>query len=169
MARVRGTAERRCIVCGHSLGPYGRICDKCGSIQRPSAGDGLPVPPDRVKPCERCGQPMPAEDPEDVCEECAKTEAPGPIIWLDEEPDPHRKQRRAARISSGVSAVATGVLALVMVFAGANVITVILLGLAVAALGASVAWWIVISRRPAHKVEYFAPIKQDQVKTESSK
>jgi hypothetical protein len=169
MVRVRGTAEKTCVVCGHSLGLYGRICDKCGSIQRPVGGDGLPVPPDRVKPCERCGQPMPAEDPEDVCEECAKTDAPGPIIWLDEEPDPYRKQRRAARIATGASAATTSVLALVMVFAGANAITAILLGFAVAALGASVASWIVISRRPLHKVEYFAPIKQDQVKTESSK
>jgi len=169
MVRVRGTAEKTCVVCGHSLGLYGRICDKCGSIQRPVGGDGLPIPPDRVKPCERCGQPMPAEDPEDVCEECAKTEAPGPIIWLDEEPDPYRKQRRAARIATGASAATTSVLALVMVFAGANAITAILLGFAVAALGASVASWIVISRRPLHKVEYFAPIKQDQVKTESSK
>ena len=169
MARVRGTVQRTCIVCGHNLGPYGRICDKCGSIQRPVGGDGLPVPPDRVKPCERCGQPMPAEDPEDFCEECAKTDAPSPIIWLDEEPDPHRKQRRTARISTAVAASATGVLTLVTVLVAANAITIILLSAAGIALGASVASWIAISRRPAHRVDYYAPIKPGEAVVEPAK
>ncbi len=169
MARVRGTVERTCIVCGHNLGPYGRICDKCGSIQRPTRGDGLPLPPDRVKPCERCGQPMPAEDPEDICEECAKTDAPSPIIWLDEEPDPHRKARRTAKISTAAAAGATGIMTLVTVLVAANAITIILLCVSGVALGAAAVSWVMISRRPAHKVDYYAPIKPGEAPAEPAR
>ncbi len=169
MPRVRGTVDRTCIVCGHGLGPYGRICDKCGSIQRPVGGDGLLLPPDKLKACIRCGQPIPVEIQEEVCEECARIDAPGPVIWLDEETDPHRKTKMVARVSTAVSSVTTGALALVIILGGLNIVTGLLLCVACVALGASVTSWTVISRRPAHKVEYFAPIKQDQAKTESSK
>jgi hypothetical protein len=161
MARVRGSANRTCIVCGHNLGPYGRICDKCGSIQRPVRGDGRPLPPDRYKACQRCGEPIPVESQEDICENCASIEEPHPVVWVEDE-DPHGKARRAAMISSGVSLAATGGMALGVIFAGAQVILIVLLGMAVVAFGVSMASWMVISRRPAHKIEYFPPIKPEQ-------
>lgn len=161
MARVRGYANRTCIVCGHNLGPYGRICDKCGSIQRPVMGDGRPLPPDRFKACERCGEPIPMESQEDICENCASIEEPHPVVWVEDE-DPHRKARRTAMISSIASGAATGAMVVVVVFASAQIFLVILLGLSGVAFGASMASWMVISRRPAHKIEYYPPIKPEQ-------
>ena len=44
------------MVCGHPLGPLGRICDKCGSIRRPAKVVGLENPQERFSTCERCGE-----------------------------------------------------------------------------------------------------------------
>jgi predicted amidophosphoribosyltransferase len=51
--------ERFCLVCGHSLGPMGRICDRCGSIRRPAKVIGLENPPEHFSSCERCGEKIP--------------------------------------------------------------------------------------------------------------
>jgi predicted amidophosphoribosyltransferase len=48
--------DRYCLVCGHPLGPLGRICDKCGSIRRPAKVVGLDHPEERFSTCERCGE-----------------------------------------------------------------------------------------------------------------
>lgn len=58
-----------CVVCGNTLQRYQRICERCGSIQRPIRGDGEPVPPDEVGACERCGKEIPGS--EQHCEECS--------------------------------------------------------------------------------------------------
>ncbi len=57
-----------CVVCGETLQRYQRICDRCGSIQRTVAGDGVPVPPDSIGSCERCGAQIPGD--QQYCEEC---------------------------------------------------------------------------------------------------
>ena len=159
MARVRG--NQTCIVCGHNLGPYGRICDKCGSIQRPVRGDGLPLPPDKYKPCERCGLLIPIESQADICADCAATDEPRQVLWLDEDEEPHKKARLAAKFSTGVTSAATLAAVLSVVFVGAQVALIVFLAVATMALGASVASWMIISRRPAHKIEYYPPIKPD--------
>lgn len=162
MARIRGFTDRMCIVCGHNLGPYGRICDKCGSIQRPVRGDGMPLPPDEFKACEKCGQPMPVEIPEDICEDCASSTDVAPVVWVEDE-DPHRKLRVTALVSSVVAASATCGAAIAVALVGAHAVAlVVLLVLATVTLGASVASWVIISRRPAHKIDYYPPVKPGQ-------
>lgn len=160
MAGLHGYADRPCIVCGHNLGPYGRICDKCGSIQRPVGGNGIPLPPDRFKPCQRCGNPVPLESNEDLCEQCRTGERIPEVVWV-EDADPHRRARLAAAVSSGVSIAAAVTLGLVIILAGANIVLDIFLAAAGIAVGASVASWIAIRRRPAHKIEHYPPIKPD--------
>lgn len=102
---------------------------------------------------------MPAEDPENICEECAKIDAPSPIIWLDEEPDPYRRARRAAKIATWSALAAVLAVIIAMVFEGAIISLDILLAFCGLVLGAAVASWVMISRRPLHKVDYYAPIK----------
>ncbi len=161
MARLRGFTDRTCIVCGHNLGPYGRICDKCGSIQRPVGGDGLPLPPDKFKACERCGNPIPVESMEDLCEQCLTGEEIPQVVWV-EDVDPHRKAKLAAKISSGITIAAGVGLALVMIFVGTNILIDVLEVVVAFGIGASVASWVAISRRPAHKIEYYPPIKPER-------
>jgi hypothetical protein len=160
MARIKNI-DRTCIVCGHNLGPYGRICDKCGSIQRPVRGDGLALPPDKYIACERCGEPILIELQTDICEECATEEEVPSVVWVEDE-DPHKKARRAAQAASGVSLTATAGMGLAILFAGAQVILIVLLGAAAVAFGASVASWVIISRMPAVKIEHYPQMKPDQ-------
>jgi predicted nucleic acid-binding Zn ribbon protein len=61
--------ERYCLVCGHPLGPLGRICDKCGSIRRPAKVIGLEHPPENFSSCERCGEKIPSG--KKYCPPCA--------------------------------------------------------------------------------------------------
>jgi len=159
MTRARG--NQMCIVCGHNLGPYGRICDKCGSIQRPSKGDGLPLPPDKLKPCVRCGQMIPVESQEDICAECAESDAPRPVVWIDDT-DPRHRSIVVVKSATGVSSAAAIAAVLSVIFIGAQAALIIFLAVSAVALGASVASWVIISKRPAHKIEYFAPVKQEQ-------
>lgn len=160
MARIR-SVDKTCIVCGHNLGPYGRICDKCGSIQRPVRGDGLPLPPDKYKACERCGEPILIESQEDICEECAIIEEPPNVVWV-EDGDPHKKARVAAEISSGVSLATATAMLLAIIFAGAQIVLIVLLSVAGVAFGASIASWVIISRLPAVKIEHYPQIKPDK-------
>jgi hypothetical protein len=51
---------------------------------------------------------------------------------------------------------------LVVVFASAQIFLVVLLCLSGVAFGASMASYMVISRRPAHKIDYYPPIKPEQ-------
>jgi hypothetical protein len=161
MARIKDATNRTCIVCGHSLGPYGRICDKCGSIQRPTKGDGLALPPDKFKPCERCGEPIPIEEQTDLCENCATEEEIPQVVWVEDE-DPHKKARRTAQVLSGVTLASAVGLGLSIIFAGAQVVLIVLLCIAAVAFGASVASWIIISRMPAMKIEHYPSIKQEK-------
>lgn len=155
---MREFTDRSCIVCGHNLGPYGRICDKCGSIQRPVGGDGVPLPSDKFKPCQKCGNPVPVESKEDLCDPCLTGEQVPQVVWLEDE-DPHKRARLTAEISSGLSLTATLSLGLVMIFVGTNIILDVFLVIAGVAVGASMASWVAIRRMPPHKIEYYPPIK----------
>jgi hypothetical protein len=118
----------------------------------------MPLPPDQFKACAKCGQPMPVEIPEDICEECAASPDVAPIIWIEDE-DPHKKLRVAAAISSVVAATATCGAAVAVALVGASTALVVLLVLSTVALGASVASYVIIRRRPAHKIDYYPPVK----------
>jgi len=158
MAKVRRAMDRTCIVCGHNLGPYGRICDKCGSIQRPAAGSGALLPPDKFRPCEKCGAPVPEESQETMCEECLEKERPRPILVFEDE----NKYKRARAYSWAGGSVSLGVVigcAIALAFvSGAWLIVLIALG----GVGVGVSGAILIfSRNTEAAIEYYAPIKPE--------
>jgi len=63
-----GVSEKACPVCGHVLGPYLRICDKCGSIQRRSTTAGTQAVSVKMGTCRVCGIPVPPD--ETLCAKC---------------------------------------------------------------------------------------------------
>lgn len=68
----REVSVRTCHVCGNVLEKYQRLCDRCGSIQRPIKARGVSVTREaREKPgaCERCGVSVPARHR--LCDPCA--------------------------------------------------------------------------------------------------
>jgi len=65
-------STRTCNVCGNTLEKYQRLCDRCGSIQRPIKARGVRVEREvEEKPgsCERCGVSIPAK--KSLCDPCA--------------------------------------------------------------------------------------------------
>ena len=65
--------KKACTMCGRELESYVRICDRCGSIQRPVGGDGVPIPPEQMDACENCGRQYFKEDKtrtENLCPDC---------------------------------------------------------------------------------------------------
>jgi predicted amidophosphoribosyltransferase len=157
MPRIRRVMDRTCIVCGYNLGPYGRICDRCGSIQRPAAGSGALLPPDKFKPCESCGEPIPEESQETLCDECIEKEKPRPVIVFDDT-DKIRKTKRTALAGGAVSLAALVGCSVTLAFVSSVwlIVVVALSGIAVGVSGAIV---IIVSRRLPGKIEYYAPIK----------
>lgn len=157
MARVRRVMDRTCIVCGHNLGPYGRICDKCGSIQRPAAGSGTLLPPDKYIACEKCAAPILEETGETLCDDCMESERPRPVIVF-EDTDKYKKARTYAMAGGSVSlaALVGGVIALIFV-SGAYLIVLVALGSA--GLAVSGAVLLIAARHSTGKIEYYAPIK----------
>jgi hypothetical protein len=160
MAKVRRVMDRTCVVCGHNMGPYGRICDKCGSIQRPAAGTGALLPPDKFKPCEKCGAPVPEESQEVLCEECIEKEAPRPILIFDDDD----KYKRVKTYSLAGGAVSLGVLVgagITLAFvSGAWLILLVAIG--GIGLGVSGAVFMIATKRSGGKIEYYAPIKPQE-------
>lgn len=61
---------RTCHVCGNQLPLYLKICDRCGSIQRPVSGDGKPLEPLPPGICQRCRKQIPED--RRYCQECEK-------------------------------------------------------------------------------------------------
>lgn len=157
MPRVRRVMDRTCIVCGHNLGPYGRICDKCGSIQRPAAGSGALLPPDKYKPCEKCGEPIPEESQETMCEECIERERPRPVIVFDDT-EKFRRTKRAALAGSSVSLATLVGCSITLAFVS-SVWLIIVVALSGIAFGVSGSVVMIVHRRLPGKIEYYAPIK----------
>lgn len=157
MTRVRRVLEKTCIVCGHNLGPYGRICDKCGSIQRPSYAGGAILPPDKFKSCEKCGELIPEDSQEVLCEACIEAEKPRPII-IFEEGDRYKKTRLAALAAASLSAVTLVGCSVLMVFVSGAWL-VVLVAVSGVGLGVSGAVYMIAHRRGMDKIEYYAPIK----------
>jgi len=160
MARLRSREElkeRACVHCGHILGPYMIICDKCGSIQRHVKGDGEKIPPEKFGVCEICGQPVPYG--ETICAECAKEEEPVPIII--EPPKLSTKRKRIAALATlGTSGagIAAGIVG-VSVFEGVtSVILAAILGAGVLGLLASCTWLIILARRPSDEIVVYRSV-----------
>jgi len=103
MVRFGQDFPRACIVCGHELGPYLRICDKCGSIQRPIAGDGTPIPPDQLTACLICGKPVLME--ERICAECVEAAASEEIVAEVIARQSTESKRKAKIVSAAVVSV----------------------------------------------------------------
>ncbi len=160
LARVRRAANRTCMVCGHDLGPYGRICDKCGSIQRPAVGSGALLPPDKFKPCEKCGAPVPEESQETLCEECIEKERPRPVIIFEDD-SKYKKVKTRSLIGAAVSSlVILGCgITFGLVTGGAWLMALVALG--GVGLGVSGAFYIIALKHSGGKIEYYAPIKPE--------
>lgn len=109
MVRLPLDWPRACIVCGHELGPYLRICDKCGSIQRPIGGDGMPIPPDQITACLICGKPALME--ERICAECIEAAASEEIVAnaiATQETESKKKAKIVSAAVGSLSLAATG-------------------------------------------------------------
>jgi hypothetical protein len=159
MAKVRGVMDRTCVVCGHNMGPYGRICDKCGSIQRPASGSGALIPPEKFKPCEKCGAPVLEESQEVLCEECLEKERPRPILVFDE--DDKYKRVKTYSLAGGAASLAVLVGAGVTLAFVSGAWLILLVALGGVGLGVSGTVFLIVSRRSESKIEYYAPIKPE--------
>ncbi|MBU4489089.1 MAG: hypothetical protein KKE79_00455 [Actinobacteria bacterium] len=127
MSRLNKFTDQACVVCGHNLGPYLRICDKCGSIQRPMEGDGAVIPPDEFGVCAQCGMTIPIEDA--LCAECAAIES----IVMETTGQEEGGKARIASIVVFLIALAVVVGSIVaMVFAGSFALWITLLCFAAA-------------------------------------
>ncbi len=94
---------KACNVCGQTLFMYMRICDRCGSIQRPVSGNGIPIPQEEMEICERCGKPnIRKEDKlmgKLICSECEQAAKA-------QEKKKSRTKTRAAIAAGSMSAAA---------------------------------------------------------------
>lgn len=94
---------KACNVCGQTLFMYMRICDRCGSIQRPISGDGIPVPPEEMEICECCGKPNIRKEDKLVgkliCSECEQASK-------KQEKSGMRAETRAVIAAGSISAAA---------------------------------------------------------------
>ncbi len=127
MARINNLPDRACVVCGHNLGPYLRICDKCGSFQGHGKGDVMVIPPDEFGACARCGITIPVEDA--LCAECAAIES---IVMETTGKEEGGKARIASLVVFLIAlAVVVGSI-MAMVFAGSSALWITLLCLAAA-------------------------------------
>lgn len=115
------------------------------------------LPPDRFKPCESCGEPIPEESQETLCDECIEKEKPRPVIVFDDT-DKIRKTKRTALAGGAVSLAALVGCSVTLAFVSSVwlIVVVALSGIAVGVSGAIV---IIVSRRLPGKIEYYAPIK----------
>ncbi|MFH1149404.1 MAG: hypothetical protein V1748_02915 [Actinomycetota bacterium] len=162
MARMSrwSSQDRLCIVCGHSLGPWGRVCDKCGSIQRPSKGDGLAIPIEAAGLCEVCGVDLPEDYEGTICEACLAESAPRPVIWIEDLPT----YQRAKRVSAGVSLVSGAALvsSIVLVFVvGAAAWVIIMMVASAAGAGAGGAAYAVYARKPTGEIQHLEGVKPE--------
>lgn len=159
MAKVRRVMDRTCIVCGHNLGPYGRICDKCGSIQRPAVGSGALLPPDKFKPCEKCGAPVPEDSQETLCEECLEKERPRPVLVFEDD-NTYRKAKTYS-LAGGAASLATLVGCGIALFFVSAAWLFVLVAVGGIGLGVSGTVFFVARKRSGSQIEYYAPIKPE--------
>lgn len=123
MAHIDVSDYRCCIVCGHTIGRFSTICDKCGSIQRPAKGDGIALPPEEFGICEICGDE--AAEGETLCVMCLSKQAPDP----DVRKTPRSKKLKTSSMAFGITGFAFSV-ATIIIAAGPGGIGLII-GLAV--------------------------------------
>jgi predicted nucleic acid-binding Zn ribbon protein len=156
---------RACIVCGHELGPYLRICDKCGSIQRPIGGDGVPIPPDQITSCLICGKPVLMEDR--ICAECIEAAASEEVVaqaMASQETAGKRKAKIVSAAVGSVSLAATAASIWALIAVGGAVFTAIL---AVSGLTLILSTGLLISlaRTKKQKIEVWSGRTEEQKKS----
>lgn len=150
MARLGKFMDRSCVVCGHNLGPYLRICDKCGSIQRPTAGDGTVIPPDEFGACARCGIPIPAEDL--LCAECAAIES---IVMESPRKDEEKRTRSITAIVGLVALLVVIGSVIAMVLSGGSALLIVILCVGAVVFMISAVMVFVIMRPPKERIEVY--------------
>jgi hypothetical protein len=164
MVRLPLDWPRACIVCGHELGPYLRICDKCGSIQRPIGGDGIPIPPDQITACLICGKPALME--ERICAECIESAASEEVLAQTIASQKADDKRKAKIISTTVASVSLAVAAacISLVVAVGGVIFIVILAVSGLTLILSTGVLIRLTRPEKHKIEVWSGRPQEQNK-----
>jgi predicted nucleic acid-binding Zn ribbon protein len=164
MLHVPQDWPRACIVCGHELGPYLRICDKCGSIQRPIGGDGVPIPPDQITACLICGKPVLMD--ERICAECIEAAASEEIVSKAIATQETKGRRKAKIVSAMVGSVSLAATAVsiwgIIAIGGAAFISM----LAVFGLTfmLSTGFLVRLMRPKKHKIEVWSGRPQEQKK-----
>ena len=164
MVRVPLDWPRACIVCGHELGPYLRICDKCGSIQRPMGGDGMPIPPDQITSCLICGKPALME--ERICAECIEAAASEEIVAQAiamQETKGRKKAKIVSAVVGSVSLAATAASAWALRAVGGGIFTAIL-AVSGLILILSTGFLIRLARPRKQKIEVWSGRTEDQKK-----
>lgn len=155
---------RACIVCGHELGPYLKICDKCGSIQRPIGGDGMPIPPDQITSCLICGKPVLMEDR--ICAECIEAAASEEVVAqaiASQKTEGKRKAKIVSAVVGSVSLAATAASAWALLAVG-GAIFIVVLAVSGLTLILSTGSLIRLARPRKQKIEIWSGRTQDQKK-----
>lgn len=147
--------ELTCVVCGHKLGPYMKICDRCGSIQRPAEGAGLLLPPEEFAHCKRCGMPIPVGD--ELCAECAAIEE----IEVDLT-ETGGRSRKATVAFLVASVCLIGVCIWGIAATSAPVVFIVVLCLVVTALVVFGIATLVARRKPKPKIEVYPRYKPEK-------
>ena len=164
MVRLPPDWPRACIVCGHELGPYLRICDKCGSIQRPMGGDGMPIPPDQITSCLICGKPALME--ERICAECIEAAASEDVVAHAMASQETEDRRKAKAVSAAVGAVSLAAAAACIwaILAVGGAIFVVMLAVAGVTCILSTGFFIHLVRPRKQKIEVWSGRTEDQQK-----
>lgn len=164
MVRLPLDWPRACIVCGHELGPYLRICDKCGSIQRPIGGDGMPIPPDQITACLICGKPALME--ERICAECIEAAASEEIVANTiamQETEDRKKAKIVSAVVGSISLVATAACIWAILAVG-GAIFIAILCISGLTLILSAGFFIRLVRPKKLKIEVWSNRPQEQKK-----
>lgn len=156
MAHIDVSQYRYCIVCGHTIGRFSTICDRCGSIQRPAKGDGIALPPEQIGVCEICGDQ--AVEGETLCAMCLSKQAPAP----DVRKVPRNKKLKTSSMACGITGLAFSV-ATIAIAAGPGGIGLII-GLAVpgGVLLVTSGSLFALSLTPKDKIEVYPRIPHEE-------
>ncbi|MCG2795481.1 MAG: hypothetical protein L6427_06400 [Actinomycetia bacterium] len=150
MARLNKFINQACVVCGHNLGPYLRICDKCGSIQRPVEGDGAVIPPDEFGVCAQCGMTIPIEDA--LCAECAAIES---IVMETPGKEEGKKARNISLVVCLVALAAVIGCVAAITLTGSSALLIVLLCVAVTTTVVSAIVRFVVLRPPRDRITVY--------------
>ncbi|MBN2168826.1 MAG: TraR/DksA C4-type zinc finger protein [Actinobacteria bacterium] len=148
--------EHYCMVCGHPIAHYMTICDKCGSIQRHSKGDGIDIPPEKLGICEVCGEKAP--EGETLCVKCFAKTVPSATV----KKIPRSRRLKVASLLFAVSGLLFLVAMLGTIFGpGGTVLIITFAVLSASFLGISIGVFLrAIS--PMDKIEVYPHVTQKE-------